>query len=74
MAHIKVEGFPGLVKDTRTGIVVNTNTSEIEAAKERKRRKKEQRESQEEINKTVVELKEEIGEIKNLLKQLIEKE
>jgi len=68
----KVDGFPGLAKNNKTKLIVNTNQHEIEAARERKQKRKQKLESQEEINQTVIKLKDEITEIKSLLKQLIE--
>lgn len=36
----KVEGHSGLAKDPRTGVVINTNDTEIEGARRRKMSKK----------------------------------
>ena len=61
-----VEGNIGLVRDTSTGAILNINKDEISAARKRKleRRQKEQE---------IVDLKNEVGEIKNMLNKLIEK-
>ena len=61
-----VEGHSNLVRDTSTGAILNINKDEISAARKRKleRRQKEQE---------IVDLKNEVGEIKNMLNKLIEK-
>jgi hypothetical protein len=70
--YLKVDGFPGLVKNNETGLYVNVDSHEIEMARARKLIKRKKLQEQEEINQTVLELKEEISEIKTLLLQLIE--
>jgi predicted RNA-binding protein YlxR (DUF448 family) len=70
--YLKVDGFPGLVKNDKTGLYVNVDSHEIEMARARKLIKRKKLQEQEEINQTVLELKEEISEIKTLLLQLIE--
>ena len=66
MTYLKVEGNSNLVRDTSTNAVLNINKDEISAARKRKleRRQKEQE---------IVDLKNEVGEIKNMLNKLIEK-
>jgi len=61
-----VEGHSNLVRDTSTGAILNINKDEISAARKRKleRRQKEQE---------IVDLKNEVGEIKYMLNKLIEK-
>ena len=65
MKYKKIEGHYGYVKD-EYGVVLNTNKEEIEAAKKRK----EQRRNQE---KELSELKDEVGDIKKILTQIVEK-
>ena len=62
----KVEGHESLVRDTSTGAILNINKDEISAARKRKleRRKKEQE---------FEDLKNEVGDIKNMLTKIIEK-
>ena len=62
----EVKGYSNLVRDTSTNAVLNINKDEISAARKRKleRRQKEQE---------IVDLKNEVGEIKNMLNKLIEK-
>ena len=61
-----VEGHSNLVRDTSTGDILNINKDEITAARKRKleRRKKEQE---------FEDLKNEVGDIKNMLTKIIEK-
>jgi SRSO17 transposase len=66
MSKVKVEGHTGLVKDTKTGAILNINSTEVEQAKERKRLRKQK-------DKEFEDLKNEVGEIKDLLHKLIEK-
>jgi len=66
MNYVKVEGHPGLVRDTKTGAILNTNEQEIEAARARKRAWKEKQ-------KEVEELKSDVSELKGMMKQILEK-
>ena len=58
--YIQVEGNPSLVRDRESGAILNSDVSEIK----RKNLLKEQE---------LVELKEEVSELKDLVKQLVEK-
>ena len=66
MAYLKVEGNHNLVRDTSTGAILNINKDEISAARKRKLERKQK-------EKEFEELKNEVGEIKNMLNQIIEK-
>ena len=61
-----VEGHGDLVRDTSTGAILNINKNEISAAR---RRKLERRQKEKEFE----DLKNEVGDIKNMLNKLIEK-
>ena len=63
MSHIKVKGHDGLVRDNITGAILNQDHSAIEA----RRRQRHLNTALEDINN----LKEEIFEIKALLKELV---
>ena len=63
---VKVDGHEGYVKNTETGVVLNVNKAEIEAARKRKALKKQQ---EEDINN----LKNEVSDIKIMLTKIIEK-
>ena len=66
MNYIKVEGHTNLIRDNNSGAVLNINKNEISAARKRKleRRQKEQE---------FEDLKNEVGDIKNMLTKIIEK-
>ena len=66
MAYLKIEGHEGYVKDPNTGVVLNVNQEEINAAKTRRALRKQQ---EEDINN----LKNEVSDIKNMLGKIIEK-
>ena len=64
-----VEGHPDLYKDTETGVIVNRGSSD----RERYRIAKKQARSSMNTEQELSSLREEIDEIKSLLKQLINK-
>ena len=66
MSYLKIEGHEGYVKDPNTGVVLNVNQEEINAAKTRRALRKQQ---EEDINN----LKNEVSDIKNMLGKIIEK-
>jgi len=66
MTYIKVEKDPELVRDTSTGAILNINRDEISAAR---KRKLERRQKEQEFEN----LKDEVGDIKKMLTQIIEK-
>lgn len=63
MDHIKVEGHDGLVRDQNTGAIINLNDSAISA----RRKSKQLNSALDDINK----LKNDVSEIKSLLRELI---
>jgi hypothetical protein len=66
MAYLKIDGHPSYARDTKSGAIININTSEFDTMKKiRENRKKKDNE--------IVELQNEVSEIKSLLKQLLEK-
>jgi len=65
-SYINVEGHPGLVRDKNSGAILNINSNEIEAARERKRLRKQK-------DVELEDLKNEVSEIKELLLKLVEK-
>jgi len=66
MSYIEVEGHPGLVRDKNTGAILNTNEQEVEAARARKKAWKEKQ-------KELDELKNDVSELKDMMKQILEK-
>ena len=63
----RVEGYSNVFKDENSGVITNNNNSDRERYRLAKDQARKNMESQEEIK----ELKEELGDIKTLLKQLI---
>ena len=66
MNYIKVEGHRDLIRDNDSGAILNINKDEISAAR---RRKLERRQKEKEFE----DLKNEVGDIKNMLTKIIEK-
>lgn len=62
--YVKVDGHPGLVKDTVSGVVLNTDMTGLEAAK---RKKQALSEDKKRLNK----LEDDVSEIKRLLEKLV---
>lgn len=65
MNYKKVEGHDGLIKNEE-GVVLNTNVSEVEAARARKKAWKEKQ-------KDLENLKQEVSDLKDMMKQILEK-
>ena len=70
---VKVEGHTNLVRDMKSGAIISTSTVEymnyMKALKLKEEEKQQTKNMCDELNK----LKDEFAEIKNLLKQIIEK-
>lgn len=69
---IGVKGYPGLVRDKRSGAILNTDENEIKKALLRKQRKKEEAERIKSLETDVESIKDDIGQIKSLLLKMIE--
>jgi len=65
----QVEGHPNLYKDTDTGVIVNRATSDRERYLIAKQQSRQSMSTEQELSS----LREEIDEIKSLLKQLVNK-
>lgn len=70
---IKVEGHSNLVRDPKSGAIININKDEINAARARKLARAVKEEEEKQLKADVENLKNEIGDIKQLLTQLVEK-
>ena len=70
----EVEGFSDLVKDMKTGAVINTNRSAYAAAKKRAAAAQAQRDEIRNTTREINNIKCEMHEIKNLLTQLVSKQ
>lgn len=74
-AHFKkVEGSSSLYKNLATGTVINTNEEEIRLARRRKTILIEQKENKLKLESEVASLKDEISELKDLIKGLVGKQ
>ena len=67
---IKVSGHPGLARDPNTGAILNTNVSEMERARQRKEFKIQTEIEKQKLIDDVKGLKEDIKEIKRLIKSI----
>jgi len=67
-----VEGHPGLVRDKRSGAILNINETEIKNALLRKQRKKEEANKVSRMESEISSLKNDISDIKSLLLKMIE--
>ena len=70
---VKVEGSSSLAKDLSTGVVINTNEEEIHLARKRKEIRLKEKADREQMTNEVSELKDEIAELKALIKAMAEK-
>lgn len=71
--YIPVKGYSGLVRDTETNALINTNASEIELARERKLLKKQKLQEEKAFQEKVETLEKDVFEIKKMLSLLLEK-
>ena len=69
--YVKVEGVPGLVRDTVSGALINVNHAEIELAQERKRLRNIKRQEEANIRDSVTSLQKDMEEIKEALNLLL---
>lgn len=70
---IPVEGRPGLVRDPRSGAILNINSTEIQAARARKIAMKKEKKRQRKVYEDVETLKQDMADIKELLLTIKEK-
>lgn len=70
--YINVKGNPSLVRDMSTGAILNINSSEIHSARKRKHLKEQDKQKQVKLQSDVDGLKQDIGEIKDLLTKILE--
>ncbi len=71
---LKVEGIDGLVRDPNTHAILNTNNKEYETYIARRNAVQAQKLQLEQQGKEIQELKNDIGEIKQMLSILINKQ
>jgi len=70
--RLRVEGYNNLIKDGRSGVILNTNRTEIIRARAQQKVIKEKDDTINTLSKEVVDLKQDVSEIKELLFRLIE--
>ncbi len=70
MDKIIVDGHPDLYRDTKSGAIVNKNTSDYESYMKTYRSRMTEKERLSNMENDLHDLKTEINEIKNLLKNL----
>jgi nucleosome binding factor SPN SPT16 subunit len=73
MTRLKVEGHSNLERDVRSNGVVNTNTTEYQLYMSRIRAREKQGDAIRNTVKEINDLKKEMYEIKNLLKEVLNK-
>jgi hypothetical protein len=73
MEKIKVDGHPDLYRDTKSGAIVNKNSSDYENYMRTHKVRMIEKQKMNEIESDLNSIKTEIDEIKFLLKKLIEK-
>lgn len=73
MDLIKVDGHSGIGRDTKTGAIININKKEVEAARERKKKRLEAREDRNKLASQVDTLENEVADIKDMLTKILEK-
>lgn len=68
MSYSKIEGHSYLKRDLKTNSIVNTNMSEYKEYVSRRKLKHEENEKIQNLEEEIASIKDDLGEIKNLLK------
>ena len=71
MSYLKVEGHGDLYRDSTTNSLVNRNTSDYNRYMSQKKTKNEEAENVDTMEQDLNNIKNEINEIKSLLKELV---
>ena len=69
----KIEGYPDLVKDGNTGAVLSNNNSAYNAVKKRHKSKQLEKDKMQQQETDINSMREELTEIKTIMKTLMEK-
>ena len=69
--HLKVEGYTSLVRDVRSNAILNKNVTEYQTYMKRIRDREQQGDQIRNACKEINNLKQELYEIKNLIKELV---
>nr|BAR29623.1 hypothetical protein [uncultured Mediterranean phage uvMED]BAR29666.1 hypothetical protein [uncultured Mediterranean phage uvMED] len=73
MSKLRVEGFSGLVRDTNSNAIVNVNRTEFQVYMSRHKNRQKQGDELRGAIKEINTLKQELFEIKRLIKEVIKK-
>jgi len=73
ISYKQVEGHPDLIRDTKSHAIINTNVTAFEQARKRASAAQRQRDEIRDSTRDINNLKSEMHEIKNLLKELVDK-
>ena len=73
MSLLPVEGQPGLYRDTKSNAIVNNNTVEYENYVKQRNARQTKNEKIEQLESEMHQIKDDLFEIKSLLKSFIEK-
>lgn len=73
MAKVQVKDFGNLVRDTNSKAIINTNRSEFHMYMQRAKARQEQGDEIRSAVKEINNLKQELFEIKNMIKEICEK-
>ena len=71
MEHIKVKENDKLVRNPKSNFIVNTNKREYDEYMHRRKMKQDEKNKVENLEKDMNTLKNELGEIKSLLKEIL---
>ena len=71
MTYLKVEGHGGLYRDSTTNSIVNRNTSDYNTYMSQKKMRDNENQKVDSMEQNLADLKNEINEIKSLLKDLV---
>ena len=71
--YTKIEGYPDLVKDGNTGAVLSNNNSAYSAVKKRHKAKQLEKDQMQQQEIDINSMREELTEIKTMMKTLMEK-
>ena len=71
MDLINIKGHKNLVRDLETGAILNTNSDTVIARKRLREQKKNEREQLEKNTNDINSMKEEVTEIKDMVKQIL---
>lgn len=71
--YLQVEGYTGLVRDSQSNAILNTNAEEIELARERKRLMKIRNQEEIELKNKIQSLEKDVGHIKDSIDLILQK-